>query len=168
MEIRLVRPEEYEPLGKLTLSVYTATDSRTVEADDGYDEELADVGRRVADSDVLVAVDPDGTVLGGVTYVPGTESSAAEFTDPDAAGIRMLAVAEAARGRGVGEALVQACIARAAAAGKHHVALHSTDRMAAAHRLYTRLGFVRDPALDWQVGPHFTLLAFRLDLPTGA
>jgi GNAT superfamily N-acetyltransferase len=164
MEIRLARAEEYEALGKLTLSVYTSTDSRTVEADDGYDEELADVGRRAADADVLVAVDPDGSVLGGVTYVPGPESSSAEFTDPDTAGIRMLAVAESARGRGVGEALVRACVARAVAAGKHRLALHSTDRMTTAHRLYTRLGFTRDPTADWEVFPHFALLGFRLDL----
>ncbi|MGH9117122.1 MAG: GNAT family N-acetyltransferase [Acidimicrobiales bacterium] len=164
MEIRLVRPDEFDTLGKLTLAVYTAVDHRTVETDDGYDEELADVGRRAADADVLVAVDGDGLVLGGVTFVPGPESSSAEFTDPGTAGIRMLAVAESAQGRGVGEALVQACIARALAAGKHRIALHSTDRMTVAHRLYTRLGFTRDESADWQIIPGFTLLGFRLDL----
>ena len=57
-------------------------------------------------------------VLGGVTYVPGPGSPFAEFTDPDAAGIRMLAVADDAQGRGVGEALGRACIDRARAAGR--------------------------------------------------
>lgn len=158
-------PDEYERLGKLTVAVYTAVDHRTVETDDDYDKELADVARRAADADVLVAVDTDGEVLGGVTYVPGPESSSAEFTDLDTAGIRMLAVAESAQGRGVGDALVRACIARATAAGKRHIALHSTDRMTAAHRLYQRLGFVRDAPEDWEIFPGFTLLAFRLDLP---
>ena len=162
-----MRPDEYEVLGKLTVSEYTAVDSRTTDGSDGddYATELADVSRRAYDADVLVAVDGAGTVLGGVTYVPGPESSSAEFDDPDTAGIRMLAVGAHAQGRGVGEGLVRACIARAVDAGKRHLALHSTDRMTTAHRLYLRLGFVRDEAADWEVLPGFTLLGFRLDLP---
>ncbi|HEY8544892.1 MAG TPA: GNAT family N-acetyltransferase, partial [Acidimicrobiales bacterium] len=107
---------------------------------------------------------PERGVLGGVTYVPGPESSSAEFTDPDTAGIRMLAVSSDAQGRGVGAALVRACIDRARAAGKRRIALHSTERMTAAHRLYLRLGFVRDEATDWEPVPGLTLLGFRLDL----
>jgi len=165
MEIRLVQPDEYEALGQLTVTEYAEVDHRTVETEDDYAGELADVARRAADADVLVAVDGDGTVLGGVTYVPGPDSSSAEFDDPDTAGIRMLAVGAAAQGQGVGEGLVRACLSRAVAAGKRHVALHSTDRMTTAHRLYQRLGFVRDEANDWEILPGFTLLAFRLDLP---
>jgi len=168
MEIRLARSEDYDELGRLTVDAYAEVDHRTVETDDGYDEELADVGRRAADADVLVAVDDDGKVLGGITYVPGPESASAEFTDPTTAGIRMLAVSAAARGKGVGDALVRACIARATAAGKHHIALHSTDRMATAHRLYQRLGFVRDVTTDWEVEPGFWLWGFRLDLAGAA
>lgn len=161
-----MRPDEYDALGAVTVAAYTAVDRRTVETEDDYAGELADVARRAADADVLVAIDGDGIVLGGVTYVPGPESSSAEFDDPDTAGIRMLAVGTAAQGRGVGEGLVRACVARAVAAGKRHVALHSTDRMTTAHRLYLRLGFTRDEPNDWEIFPHFTLLAFRLDLPS--
>jgi hypothetical protein len=35
---------------------------------------------------------------------------------------------------------------------------------ATARRLYARLGFVRDPDLDWQPVPAVTLLGLRLDL----
>lgn len=162
-----MRTEEYEELGQLTLREYTEVDHRTTDGSDGddYAADLADVARRAADADVLVAVDGDGTVLGGVTYVPGPGSSSAEFDGEDTAGIRMLAVSGAARGRGVGEALVRACISRAVAADKRRIALHSTDRMTAAHRLYQRLGFVRDEPHDWEIAPGFTLVAFRLDLP---
>lgn len=160
-----MRPDEYDALGALTVAAYTAVDRRTVETEGNYAGELADVAKRAADADVLVAIDGDGTVLGGVTYVPGPKSSSAEFDDPDTAGIRMLAVGAAAEGRGVGEGLVRACLARAVAAGKRHIALHSTDRMTTAHRLYLRLGFVRDVPNDWEIFPDFTLLAFRLDFP---
>jgi ribosomal protein S18 acetylase RimI-like enzyme len=165
MEVRLVRPDEHEALGKLTLAAYRGVDPRTTDAGDGYDDELVDVGRRAVDADVLVVADPERGVLGGVTYVPDSGSSSAEFTDPDAAGIRMLAVSGEARGRGVGEALVRACIDRATAAGKRRIVLHSTERMTVAHRLYQRLGFVRDEATDWEPVPGLVLLGFRLDLP---
>ena len=161
-----MRPGEHEALGKLTVAAYARVDPRTVEdGEEDYAAELADIGRRAADADVLVAVDPERGVLGGVTYVPGPESSSAEFDDSDAAGIRMLAVSSEAQGQGVGEALVRACLARAAAAGKHRILLHSTDRMATAHRLYLRLGFVRDESTDWEPVPDLTLRGFRLDLP---
>jgi hypothetical protein len=34
--------------------------------------------------------------------------------------------------------------------------------MVAAHRIYARLGFVRDPARDWSPVPGVALLAFEL------
>jgi ribosomal protein S18 acetylase RimI-like enzyme len=76
----------------------------------------------------------------------------------------MLAVAGRAQGRGVGEALVRACIDRAREVGSHRVVLHSTPWMQAAHRLYGRLGFVRRPDLDWTPVPDIPLLGFSLDL----
>jgi hypothetical protein len=43
--------------------------------------------------------------------------------------------------------------------------------MTAAHRLYLRQGFVRDPSLDWEGEPGLWLRGFRLRLeeapPTG-
>jgi ribosomal protein S18 acetylase RimI-like enzyme len=162
LQIRVARPGEYEPLGELTLAAYASVDPSTLEGD--YPDELRDVAGRAAGADVLVAIDGAGLVRGGVTYVPGPESPSAEFSEPDAAGIRMLAVDPAARGRGVGEALARACIDRARAAGRQQVLLHSTDRMTVAHRLYRRLGFVHDPSLDWEPEPGVNLRGFRLRL----
>jgi len=168
LQIRVARPDEYDALGDLTLAAYASVDPSTLEGD--YPEELRDVAGRTRGADVLVAVDAgvagDGTgpILGGVTYVPGPDSPSAEFIEPDAAGIRMLAVASDARGRGVGEALTRACIDRARAAGRRQILLHSTDRMTVAHRLYLRLGFERDPSHDWEPEPGVNLRAFRLRL----
>ena len=128
-----------------------------------YVAELRDVASRSTGVEILVA-DDGGRVVGAVTYVPGPGSPAAEFTEADAAGIRMLAVAVDAQGRGVGEALTRACVARAREAGRAQVILHSTDRMATAHRLYRRLGFVRDPSIDWRPDPGPWLRGFRLRL----
>jgi GNAT superfamily N-acetyltransferase len=163
MDIRPVRPNEHHALGELTVAAYAAIDPAVVDGD-GYAGELRDVAGRVADAEVFVAVDDAGTVLGGVTYVPGPDSAWAEFSEPDGAGIRMLAVAPEAQGRGVGEALSRACVDRARAAGRGQILLHSTDRMATAHRLYQRLGFARDLSLDWEPVAGFWLRGFRLRL----
>ena len=157
-----MRPEEHDVLGELTVAAYAALPGTTMAG--GYEVELRDVAGRAASAEVLVAVDGD-VVLGGVTYVPGL-GPMAEFTDPDACGIRMLAVSGDHRGRGVGQALVEACLERAIAGGRHRVILHSTEWMAAAHRLYERLGFVRTPALDEHF-PEVDLLAYVLPLPAG-
>jgi GNAT superfamily N-acetyltransferase len=168
VRVRLVRPAEYAALGELTVAAYARVDPGTLDGD--YVHELRDVAGRAAGADVLVAVDEHAgdAVVGGVTYVPGPSSPFAEFTEPGAAGIRMLAVAARAEGRGIGLALTQACIERARAAGRSQLLLHSTDRMTTAHRLYLRLGFERDPSLDWEGEPGLWLRGFRLrlDRPT--
>jgi GNAT superfamily N-acetyltransferase len=165
MEIRLVRTDEHERLGEVTVAAYAAINP--AEFDDDlldYQIELRDVAGRAAGADVLVAVDGEGTVLGGVTYVGDPSSPSAEFDEPDAAGIRMLAVVPEAQGQGVGEALARACIDRALSRGRAQIVLHSTHWMTAAHRLYQRLGFRPDPAYDREIAPGFTLLGFRLRL----
>ncbi len=161
MRIRPVRPDEYDALGELTVAAYAALDPHGL---GDYAHELRAVAARTEGAETLVAVDGDRRVLGGVTYVPGPESVWAEFDDADAAGIRMLAVAPDAQGRGVGESLSRACIDRARAAGRGQIVLHSTDWMPAAHRLYLRLGFVRDPAIDWEYDPGHWLRGYRLRL----
>jgi len=162
MEIRPVRPDEHAALGELIVDAYGAIDPDVL--DEEYAAELRDVAARTEGADTLVAVDRGGRVLGGITYVPGPASPLAEFDAPDAAGIRMLAVAGDARGRGVGEALSRACIDAARAAGRRQILLHSTDWMPAAHRLYERLGFRRDPGMDWEYAPGRWLRGFRLSL----
>jgi ribosomal protein S18 acetylase RimI-like enzyme len=70
----------------------------------------------------------------------------------------------AARGRGVGELLVTACLDRARAAGKRRVVISTDPRMTSAHRLYERLGFTRLPERDWSPMPGVHLLVYARDL----
>jgi len=120
-----------------------------------------DVAGRSADSQVLVA-EVGGYAFGTVTFVRGP-GALAEVVDPDAATIRMLGVAPEARGRGIGDALVRACIDRAHAAGSHRVRLGTRTSMTSAQRPYVRLGFRRDPAHDWSPAPGIELLGFVLE-----
>ena len=129
----------------------------------GYADKLRDVSSRVTVASVLVAL-ADATVVGCVTFMPGPASPLSEIAREGEAEFRMLAVDPAAQGRGVGEALVRACLDAAAYGGSTALVCSSQDRMVAAHRLYERLGFTRDPARDWYPVPDVLLLSFVLQL----
>jgi GNAT superfamily N-acetyltransferase len=163
-EIRPVHPEEVARAGELTVSAYLnppAIDDAP--RDFGvYLDELRDVRSRAREAVVLVALSK-GALSGSVTYVPTAGGRYAEFQDPAAAGIRMLAVAPDARGRGVGAALVRECLARARADERQRVILHTTHWMHAAHRLYEELGFSRRAELDMDL-PEVYLVAYGLEL----
>jgi ribosomal protein S18 acetylase RimI-like enzyme len=113
---------------------------------------------------VLVAVeDGDSRVLGSVTYVPGPGPyHEGEFGD--SASFRMLAVAPDAQGRGIGRALVEACIARARRDARPAIGLYTRPFMTTAHRMYERLGFERVRELDWEFEPGEWLYAYRLEM----
>ncbi|MFF8408219.1 GNAT family N-acetyltransferase [Streptomyces omiyaensis] len=163
--IRAVRPEEHEELGEITARAYLDDGHLTFGEDDAYLPVMKDVTRRVAEAEVLVAVDASGALLGGVTFTPGG-GEWADIAVPGEAEFRLLAVARAARGRGVGEALVRACVERAHSLdGCARLVLSTQDRMASAHRIYERLGFTRLPERDWSPVPGLSpLLAFSLEI----
>lgn len=160
-EIRSVRPDEFAELGEITVAAYVDAG----ETDEPYFPELRDVAARAALVPVLVAVDrTSGLLLGGVAYVPGPGPyHEGAFGEQDAS-FRMLAVRPEARGRGVGRALVETCIARARADGREAIGIVTRPFMHAAHHLYESLGFERYPAADWEFEPGEWLLGYRLTL----
>ena len=163
MEIRLIRPDEHETLAGVTVDAYRRADTGDRSfLSPGYEHELRDVTGRAAVADVLVAVDDDGTLLGGLTYIPPGPNPLSEHREPELASIRMLAVAAGAQRRGIGRALTEAAMDRARAAGAPGMILHSTWVMTTAHRLYEKLGWVRDPSLDWEPEPGVDLWGYRL------
>ena len=159
MEIRPIREEEADALGDLTVRVYEEIGA----TDDEYTPQLRDVRSRMETCTVLVAIE-DGAVVGGVSYVPGPGPWADRCTDEEAE-FRMLVVDPAHQGKGIGEALVRACIELATAAERGRLVLLSEDDMVVAHRLYARLGFVRTPERDWLYSPEVQLRCFTLTIP---
>jgi ribosomal protein S18 acetylase RimI-like enzyme len=84
----------------------------------------------------IIVAGEGGGIVGAVAYfAPGT-SPRADFFEPEWPIIRMLVVAPAARGQGVGRRLTEECVARARRDGAAVIALHTSPAMAAALALY--------------------------------
>ena len=128
-------------------------------SEDGYfdgvggaelEADLRDGARRVRDATVLVA-EADGELVGTVTLAPpGTPY--AETAGPGEIEVRMLAVAPAARRRGIAAALMDAAHTHAREQGMERIVLCSEASYTTVHRFYERLGYVRQPERDWSPG----------------
>ncbi|MFG1775538.1 GNAT family N-acetyltransferase [Micromonospora sp. NPDC049051] len=166
LSVRRAGPDDFAAVARLTVAAYEADGQ--LKGEHGYADVLADVASRAQDGEVLVATDDaTGELLGSVTFVlPGTRY--AELSRAGEAEFRMLAVDPAAQGRGVGAALVEACVSRATELGCSAVVICVRRGFAApAQRLYLRRGFVRVPELDWAPLAGVELLALRLALTGG-
>jgi ribosomal protein S18 acetylase RimI-like enzyme len=161
MQIRRARTDELDAIGEVTVLAYGPHVDESSET--GYVTHLRDAATRDREAELWVAVDDDDTVLGSVTVCP-EGSPWRELARPGEGEIRMLSVAPAAQGRGAGHALAAHAIEEFRAGGAHGVVLCTMPEMTGAHRIYQRLGFARDPSLDWSPVPGVDLLGFRLDL----
>ena len=165
LQIRRIRLEEHDEVGELIVGSY-AHNGYLVLPDGQYDAEYADMlrasGDRDAEAELLVAVDDE--ILGCVTWCP-VGSPYRELAVDDSQGeFRGLAVAPAARGRGVGKALVEFCLDRARQEGLTEVVLCSLPEMNPAHGLYESLGFGRRSDLDWSPQDGILLWGFSIRL----
>ena len=160
--VRVARDEELEAAGEAVGAAYRTAPGIDEEVE--YLEDVRDARGRAADCQVLVAVDGSGSIVGSVSYVPGPDSPLAELARDGEAEFRMLGVLPSARGMGVGRALVEACIARAGAAGRSGLVLSTPPAWTDGQRLYERLGFHRAPERDHDPVEGVHLWAFVLDL----
>jgi len=95
----------------------------------------------LSDTGEILLADADGAVVGAVAYIGPRQSPRADFFEPDWPIIRMLVVDPAARGRGIGRALTQACLERARRDRAEVIALHTSPAMEVALALYLNMGF---------------------------
>jgi GNAT superfamily N-acetyltransferase len=160
--IRPARPDEYDAIGELSVRVYLA--EGYTRADSPYNAVLRDVEPRAEKAELMVAVDEADRILGTVTYAGLGSPYAEHVSSPEEGSFRMLVVDPTARGRGVGEALVRWCIDRARESGVRSLRLSTLSGMAAAGRLYLRLGFVRTPERDWTPQPGVDLITYGLEI----
>jgi len=157
LEIRPAEPAELPDVADLCVAAYAPF----LTGEGHYVAVLRDVARRASEAELLIAVEPDGEVLGTVTFVPDG-GALGEIAGSDEAEFRMLAVGPAAQGRGVGTALLRRVLDDSRRGGKLGVVCSSLPVMRAAHRIYEHVGFERVPGRDWSPRPGVELLAFAI------
>ncbi|WP_420753940.1 GNAT family N-acetyltransferase [Rhodococcus sp. O3] len=160
IEIRRVSPDEYETVGDLTVDVYVG--GGFVEPDDPYVARLRDTATRDAQGEVVVAV-ADGEIVGSLTLAE-PKSRLADIAEEDELELRMLAVAPAARRRGVGSALVRHALDTAYERGDRAVVISTEPAMVDARRIYDRNGFVPVAERNWVPVPGVELTAMVREL----
>jgi len=164
--VREAGADDRDAIRAVTLAAYQQYAAEIPTLWETYRRNILATLARPAPAAQIVAEDA-GTLSGAVLLYPaGTDMSVPGGASmrrrwPE---VRLLAVAPAARGRGVGAALMQECVHRARGSGADALSLHTTDMMRVAVRLYERMGFVRAPELDFQPAPGLTIKGYRLDL----
>ncbi len=165
LEIRGARESELAQIGDITVAAYEA--AGLLPPQSNYASTLRDATTRFAHSPILVAYDPRlSRLLGSVTLCLYKSPLAELTTSVDELEIRMLSVAPQAQGRGVGVALLQACVAQARQRGCARVVLYTQNMPTetSAMRLYERFGFRYVPERDWHPLPTVQLRAMSLDV----
>jgi GNAT superfamily N-acetyltransferase len=166
LHLRDAHPGDLDAIRDVTLSAYQEYAALMPSHWENYRQHILATLADVKPAEQIVA-ERDGDVVGTVLLYP----AGTVFSTPDGASVtlewpevRLLAVAPAARGQGIGAALMHECIRRARQSGAAILTLHTTDIMQVAMRMYERMGFVRTPELDFHVDTDLTVKGYRLNL----
>jgi ribosomal protein S18 acetylase RimI-like enzyme len=154
MEIREATPDQHDAAGEITAAAY-----RGLVRDESYLARIADVAERAGRTIILVAVDGEAIVGSLTLELARRVNPEDDPLEAHRAHIRMLGVAPDVQGHGIGRALMVEAESRAREAGKTEMTLHTTDKMAAAQRLYGSMGYER--IADEVFPDGFVLLGYR-------
>ncbi len=164
--IRDARLEDRDAIRDVTLAAYTEYAAQMPPDHwEAYRLNIVGTLAAIGPAAQLVA-ERAGAVVGTVLLYPARSSDPTQDVMAVATPwpeVRLLAVAPAERGTGVGAALMEECVRRARRSGAAALGLHTTDMMQAAMRMYARMGFVRAPELDFHPLPGVTIKGYRLD-----
>lgn len=167
--IRNAQPSEFKNIGELLVRVYSKLQGfPSPQEQPGYYELLRNIGdiTKKPHTELLVAISPEGKVLGAVVYfsdMASYGSGGSATSEKNASGFRLLAVDANARGSGIGKALTTACINKARKDGSTQLIIHSTEYMKIAWSMYEKLGFKRSEDLDF-MQEQLQVYGFRLKL----
>lgn len=163
LQIRDGRADEREQIQALTLAAYEQY-AGLMPHWDLYREGLLATLAQDGPAERIVA-ERDGNLIGSVLlYPPSANVYSSDTADSGWPEMRLLAVAPAARGQGVGAALLDECMRRARQAGASFLGLHTEDIMGVAVRMYEGRGFVRVPEYDFNPVEGVLVKAYRRDL----
>ncbi|MFB6612017.1 GNAT family N-acetyltransferase [Agromyces sp. NPDC056379] len=163
IRVRLMRPDEVEPVTELVEAAYAAD----FELSDAYRADIVAVTERARDHQVWVATDASSGALLGTASTPVAGAAISPLARAGELDFRFLGVAADARRRGVGEVLVEHVLRLARIRGLERVVLNTGPDMLAAQRLYDRLGFQRlherEFTFERPDGTSFLMMAYGRD-----
>lgn len=163
--IRDAHVDELDAIRELTLEAYAefATSMPAVNWR-GLKATVIRTLSQPGNAEVIVA-ELNNKLVGSVLLFPAdSDAYGRQDAEPTWPELRLLAVIPTARGQGIGKLLMEECISRARQAGATALGLHTGDSMIVALPMYERRGFVRIPALDFDVAKGELVKAYRLDL----
>ena len=116
--IRNANPSEFETIGKLLVQVYSQLEGFPKESDQpNYYKMLANIGELTTQPETQLLVAVCGyKIAGAVVYFSDMQyygSGGTATKELNSSGFRLLAVDSSARGQGIGNLLVTACIEKA-------------------------------------------------------
>jgi GNAT superfamily N-acetyltransferase len=162
-EIRRAEASEYTAIGELLVTVYSQLDGFPKESEQpDYYRMLANVGElaKRPHAEILVAI-VESRMVGAVVFFGDMQFYGSATNERDAAGFRLLAVLDEARGQGIGKQLTQACIDKATQTNRSQLIIHTTEAMKKAWNMYERMGFKRSEDLDFMQGK-LAVYGFRM------
>jgi ribosomal protein S18 acetylase RimI-like enzyme len=162
-EIERLTAADHAAVGRLLLEAYADYATRMASEWPRLRDGLVQAPDRLTDAEIAGVRGPAG-LEAVVFYFPPGKSDGVIFPR-DWASLRLLGVAQAARGRGLARQLTDWCIARARAQGAARIGLHTSEAMTTARGLYERMGFTVDGDLPTNYGLRYW--RFRLDLAGG-
>ncbi len=163
--IRDARADERAVIQELTLAAYA--EFATIMAPTAWAalRQALQAGLEAEGTVERIVADQDGALIGSVLlYSPTANAYGDAVAGAGWPELRLLAVAPAARGQGVGMALVEECMRRAQHAGANALGLHTSESLRPAIRMYERMGFVRAPEGDFRPSGAELVMAYRLML----
>ncbi|MGC1239164.1 MAG: GNAT family N-acetyltransferase [Acidimicrobiales bacterium] len=154
IEVRRVRPTEYDDAGEVTASAWEPLGSPDDQEWLSFRARIGDVASRDAVATVYIATDGD-RILGSVTLETEkcvVDEENATNLAPEEAHVRVLAVAPEARRRGVGRMLMSHCADVARQNGKTRLTLNTSVTNSSAQRFYESIGYTREPDIELEDG----------------
>lgn len=166
MIIRDVKKEEVHFIREQRVHAYSEHASKIP---NGHWEALKKAISSDADSQPgvdLIVAEINGNIVGSVALFPAkTDAYEGMVDELDHPEIRVLAVSNEHRGKGIASALIKECITRAKAKGYQTIGLHTGEFMTDAIKLYEQLGFERLPQYDFEpANDGIIVKAFRLSI----
>jgi GNAT superfamily N-acetyltransferase len=163
--MRDARPDELDMVRELTLAAYA--EYAMIMRPSAWEglQQAIDAGLNTLEAAECIVAEQHGELIGSVLLFPGNLDTYGSALDragwPE---VRLLAVVPAARGSGVGTALLGECMRRAEQGGATALGLHTSASIRAGIRMYERMGFARAPEYDFQPDGAELVMAYVLPL----